>query len=111
MKKNLCFPVLILAFCVLFLVGCGANSWFCQNKSALQSTFNLAQAGYHDYVSLSQQGSVPANDHLVLADQVLSIAGPFIQGAASNACPPDAVVETAQAKINLMVATPPTGKK
>jgi len=81
---------------VLALVGgCAA---LCPNKGKLMGVFTQTQSAYDTYVQQSKNNSAP----VVLADQILAIAGPWAAGSLASACPPDDVVKEISDKAGLI---------
>jgi len=85
MKK---FAILALS---LALAGCAG---LCQNKDKLMDVFAQTQASYDQYVKQSKTG----DQNIILADQILAIAGPWAAGSLAAACPPDGVIQELQEK-------------
>lgn len=81
---------------LLLLAGCATMGKGdpCAGKDAFVKTFDLAQAGYSQYVTRSQTN----NKDMILVDMILAIAGPFVKGTAEAWCPPAAVMAAVQDK-------------
>ena len=107
MKRISVIMLLALAF---IMAGC---TTFCSNKTQILNSMAVAQTGYDTYIKAAQAGafngtaldikSAQAKAYLILADQVLAMASPYIQNGILQACPPDVVVtalatKTAQAE-------------
>lgn len=94
----------LIAFLALTLILAGCST-FCANKAIVLSSMALAQAGYDTYIKTVQISPPPADDkaaqtraYLILADQVLAIAGPYLQNGIMAICPPDTVAATLASK-------------
>lgn len=94
--------VLLLLATVLLVSACGTCA---QNKLAVLSAFHTAQAGYHTYVQMSGTDSKP----IIVADQILTLCGPFIDPTVNAViiCPPDSVATTALQKEAVLKASAP----
>ncbi len=84
--KKLAILVLVPA-----LAGCAG---LCQNKEKLMGVFAQTQTSYDQYVKQSKTD----DQHIILADQILAIAGPWAAGSLAAACPPDGVIQELQEK-------------
>jgi len=112
MKRFMSFAGIMLLVLALALILAGCTM-FCANKMQVINSLAVAQAGYDAYIKAAQAGSfdntaldvksAQAKAYLILADQLLAMASPYIQNGILQACPPDAVVaalvvKTAQAE-------------
>jgi hypothetical protein len=111
MKRILAIVFLVV---MVALAGCAQ---FCQNKGQILNSMAVAQAGYDAYVKAAQAGSfnntalevksAQAQAYIILADQILAMAGPYIQNGILQACPPDVVVEALATKTAEAAAVKP----
>ena len=107
------FVVLIMGL-ALFLVGCAG---VCNNKDKILNGMNLVQSGYDAYVKAAAAGNLSntlldpkeaqTRAYLVLADQVLAMAGPYVQNGILAACPPESVVAAVETKVAQAKAVKP----
>lgn len=96
---------LLLALILVMAILAGGCSTFCANKAVVISSMALAQTGYDAYIKNVQAGPAPTDTkaaqtrtYLILADQILAMAGPYLQDDVVAICPPDTVASALASK-------------